>query len=91
MDASGSIQKKNGYWYCVINATDEQGKRRQKWISTGLKIDGNKRRAEKILREHLDKYNSGMIYSRNRPGVKFCVNVFRQSQEWRWKAGRILA
>ena len=25
------------------------------------------------------------------PGVKFCVNVFRQSQEWRWKAGRILA
>ncbi|MBP3510358.1 hypothetical protein [Oscillibacter sp.] len=26
-----------------------------------------------------------------RPGVKFCVNVFRQSQEWRWKAGRILA
>ena len=25
------------------------------------------------------------------PGVKFCVSVFRQSQEWRWKAGRILA
>ena len=25
-----------------------------------------------------------------RPGVKFCVSDFRQSQEWRWKAGRIL-
>lgn len=25
-----------------------------------------------------------------RPGVKFCVSVFRQSQEWCWKAGRIL-
>ena len=25
------------------------------------------------------------------PGVKFCVSVFRQSQEWHWKAGRILA
>ena len=25
------------------------------------------------------------------PGVKFCVSVFRQSQEWLWKAGRILA
>lgn len=24
------------------------------------------------------------------PGVKFCVSVFRQSQEWCWKAGRIL-
>lgn len=27
----------------------------------------------------------------NGPGVKFCVSDFRQSQEWRWKAGRILA
>ena len=26
-----------------------------------------------------------------RPGVKFCVSDFRQSQEWRWKTGRILA
>ena len=25
------------------------------------------------------------------PDVKFCVSVFRQSQEWHWKAGRILA
>ena len=38
-------------------------------------------------------YRSGH-YDRNltpRPGVRFCVSVFRQSQEWRWKAGRILA
>ena len=28
---------------------------------------------------------------KNRPDVKFCVSVFRQSQEWRWKTGRILA
>ena len=27
----------------------------------------------------------------DRPDVKFCVSVFRQSQEWRWKTGRILA
>ena len=26
-----------------------------------------------------------------RPDVKFCVSVFRQSQEWRLKAGQILA
>ena len=25
------------------------------------------------------------------PGVKFCVSDIRQSQEWHWKAGRILA
>ena len=28
---------------------------------------------------------------RRGPGVKFCVSDFRQSQEWCWKAGRILA
>ena len=36
----------------------------------------------------------GMIARKNTPGgpgVKFCVSDFRQSQEWRWKAGRILA
>ena len=35
--------------------------------------------------------NSIQIVVKKGPGVKFCVNVFRQSQEWRWKAGRILA
>lgn len=30
-------------------------------------------------------------YIEDRPDVKFCVSVFRQSQEWRWKTGRILA
>ena len=31
------------------------------------------------------------IIKDTRPGVKFCVSDFRQGQEWRWKAGRILA
>ena len=31
------------------------------------------------------------VKNRRRPDVKFCVSVFRQSQEWRWKTGRILA
>ena len=34
---------------------------------------------------------SWMFVGNFRPGVKFCVSDFRQSQEWRWKAGRILA
>ena len=31
------------------------------------------------------------IYRKDGPGVKFCVSDIRQSQEWHWKAGRILA
>ena len=32
-----------------------------------------------------------MVVSNERPDVKFCVSDFRQSQEWYWKAGQILA
>lgn len=36
----------------VLNST-ENGKRKQKWISTGLPVKGNKRKAEQMLREKL--------------------------------------
>lgn len=32
-----------------------------------------------------------ILWLAKRPDVKFCVSDFRQSQEWRWKTGRILA
>ena len=44
---------------------------------------------EKII--SIEKINHAVMTGTPGPGVKFCVNVFRQSQEWRWKAGRILA
>lgn len=33
---TGSVQVKNGKWYCVLNMKDENGKRKLKWIGTGL-------------------------------------------------------
>lgn len=53
---TGSLQTKNGKYYAVINLTDINGKRKQKWISTGLEIKGNKRRAEQILRDKIKEY-----------------------------------
>lgn len=41
---TGSLQVKNGKYYMVLNST-ENGKRKQKWISTGLPEKGNKRKA----------------------------------------------
>ena len=38
----------------VLNST-ENGKRKQKWISTGLPVKGNKRKAEQRLREKLSE------------------------------------
>lgn len=49
---TGSLQTKNNKFYIVLNTT-ENGKRKQKWIATGLPIKGNKRTAEKMLRDAL--------------------------------------
>lgn len=53
---TGSLQVKNGKYYAVINTTDSNGKRKQKWVSTGLEAKGNKKKAEKILRDVIQKY-----------------------------------
>lgn len=49
---TGSLQVKNGKYYMVLNGT-ENGKRKQRWVSTGLTEKGNKRKAEQMLREKL--------------------------------------
>ena len=53
---TGSIQTKNGKYYAVINLTDTNGKRKQKWISTGLEIKSNKKKAEQFLRDKIKEF-----------------------------------
>lgn len=57
MKTTGSVQEKNGRFYFVINLYDANGKRKIKWISTGLTVRGNKRKAESMLREVLLHYD----------------------------------
>lgn len=52
---TGSLQIKSGKFYMVLNI-QENGKRKIKWISTGLAVKGNKRKAEQMLRETLQTY-----------------------------------
>ena len=49
---TGSLQVKNDKFYIIVNLK-EDGKRKQKWIATGLDAKGNKRKAEQLLRETL--------------------------------------
>ena len=49
---TGSLTVKNGKYYAVLNVY-ENGKRKQKWINSGLPEKGNKRKAEQFLREKL--------------------------------------
>jgi len=53
---TGSLQTKNDKFYIVLNTRDANGKRKNKWISTGLEVKGNKKRAEKLLRNALAEY-----------------------------------
>jgi len=54
---TGSLQVKKGYFYIVLN-TYENGKRKAKWIATGLTTKGNKKQAEKLLRDELRNYET---------------------------------
>ncbi len=49
---TGSLQVKNNKYYIVLNIY-ENGKRKMKWIHTGLPVKGNKTKAQKMLRDML--------------------------------------
>lgn len=55
---TGSLQIKNDIYYIVINTYDKDGKRKPKWISSGLAVKGNKKRAEQMMREKLREYEA---------------------------------
>ena len=52
---TGSLTIKNGKNYAVLNIY-EDGKRKKKWINSGLPEKGNKRKAEAFLREKIAEY-----------------------------------
>ena len=69
---SGSLTKKNGYWYMILRVRDESGKSKPKWLATHLRADGNKRKAEEMLwvarRDYtnlweMQKRNFGILFS----------------------------
>ena len=57
-----SLQEKNGIYQAVLNYKDNEGKRKQKWVSTKLKIRGNKKialaKAEEIRVNFENELNS---------------------------------
>lgn len=78
MKVTGSIQTKTGAknYYAVISYVAEDGKRKQKWVNTGIPIKGNnKRRAEARLRELIVEYeqNGGVNLSKDMDFMDFMV------------------
>jgi hypothetical protein len=56
---TGTLQTKrlkDGEYYYVVLNLYENGKRKPKWIPTGLRVKGNKKKAELFLRDTLRDY-----------------------------------
>ena len=54
---NGSIQAKKGHYYAVLSYMAQDGKYRYKWISTGLPLRGNKKKAEAMLPDLIKEYS----------------------------------
>lgn len=73
---SATIQPKGSKLYVVVDAIGPNGKRKQKWISTGIGINGSKRKAEEIRKEIEREYE---IKNRLTPSN---VTLDEFAQEW---------
>lgn len=63
---TGSLQLKRGIWQAVICYQDEVGKKKYKWISTGLTERGNKKAAKEILDRELEKFERELTESKDK-------------------------
>jgi len=63
---NGSLQVKNGMLYGVITYVDEGGKKKHKWISTGLKERGNRKAAKEILDKAITDFEEQQEAARNK-------------------------
>ena len=61
------------------------------YIDSEIGIEDKKIKDLGAIKENRSSFHAPSVRVFARPGVKFCVSVFRQSQEWSWKTGRILA
>ena len=60
---TGSLQIKRGKYYAVLNLTDRDGRRRQKWVYTGYEVKNNQRKAEAALRDIIHEYEKiNLVY-----------------------------
>ena len=63
---TGSLQIKRGKYYAVLNLTDRDGHRRQKWVYTGYEVKNNQRKAETALRDIIHEYEKiNLVYEPN--------------------------
>ena len=66
----GSLRVRDGMYYAVISYKNELGQYKQKWITTGLKERGNKKAAQKILEEEVEKFQDPVLTKTPQPQIQ---------------------
>ena len=67
---TGSVQISKGYYYTVLNLYNELGKRKPKWISTGLKVENNQRKNQ-ANRKQAEKIKDNEVLKANMEVIKY--------------------
>ena len=77
---TGSLQKKKGLYYAVLNLYDDYGKRKPKWIPTGYTIKGNKKKAEEKLEQFKIEYEQKLKIQLKRKKISIICHFESQSK-----------
>lgn len=76
MNITASLQIKNNIYQVVLNYKDINGKRKQKWVSTGLSEKGNNKRLanqkmQEILSDFKESMNSNKSNDEDKPFITY--------------------
>jgi|GEM_PF-2106427 len=71
---TGSLQTKNDVYYMVVNTKNAEGKRKQKWISTGLSVKGNSEPSKLLFCDYIVKWVE--LYRKNIQPKTHETNMF---------------
>lgn len=79
MNITASLQIKNNIYQVVLNYKDINGKRKQKWVSTGLTAKGNnKRLANQKMQEILANFKESMNCTTSKTDEKLFTSYLRE-------------
>lgn len=78
---AGHLQEKKGYFYIVLSYKDAGGKRKTKWMQTGLPVKGNKRKAEAMLAEARNSFEEPVAVTQN--GILFSDFMLSWLEMWK--------
>lgn len=83
---AGHLQVKKGYYYMVLNLKDESGKRKSKWIPTGIQVGGKKNlnKAEAMLLETRHSYKDPVIREDEVEAIRMTGNILFADYMEKW-------